>query len=117
MSEIVIKEITSKKELKKMLHLPWSLYKNDKNWIAPLKMALNDIFSPKHPFYETSRICSWMAFKDDKAIGRVIAVINDRHNEFHNEKQGFFGFFECIDDQFVADTLLETAEKWLKDNK
>ncbi|MFT6604597.1 MAG: hypothetical protein ACJARO_002120, partial [Bacteriovoracaceae bacterium] len=112
---VEIKEVITKKDLKNLLDLPWKLYRNDSNWVAPLKMALKDIFNPKHPFYETSKTKSWLAFDKGNIVGRVVAVVNDHHNKFHNEKVGFFGFFETINDDFIAHTLFETAEKWLKE--
>ncbi len=48
-------------------------------------------------------------------MGRIAAIHDERHNEFHEESTGFFGFFECIDDQEVANLMLETAGAWLKD--
>ena len=48
-------------------------------------------------------------------VGRIVAIINHRHNEFHAEKTGFFGFFECVEDQETADALLLTAEKWIRE--
>lgn len=110
---VEIKEVQTKKDLKKLLDLPWKLYRNDPKWVAPLRMALKDIFNPKHPFYETSRTKSWLALDKGVEVGRVMAVVNDHHNKFHSEKTGFFGFFEAINDDFIAHTLFETAEKWL----
>jgi GNAT superfamily N-acetyltransferase len=47
-------------------------------------------------------------------VGTVAAHINDRHNEFHGENIGFFGFFECINDYSVAEALFQTASDWCK---
>jgi hypothetical protein len=47
-------------------------------------------------------------------VGRIAAIHNRAHNEFHADKVGFFGFFETIDDQSVAKMLFETAASWLK---
>ena len=45
------------------------------------------------------------------------AIVNDNHNREHNENIGFFGFFECIDDQAVANALFDAAIGWLKEQK
>jgi hypothetical protein len=50
-----------------------------------------------------------------EVVGRIAAVHNRRHNEFQDENVGFFGFFDCVDDQSVANTLLDTASEWLKE--
>jgi GNAT superfamily N-acetyltransferase len=56
----------------------------------------------------------FLAEKDGKLAGRIAAIKNDLHIEYHKENVGFFGFFECIDDQEVANALFDTAKSWLK---
>ena len=58
-----------------------------------------------------------MAYRNDEPVGRIAAIKNDLHNKIHNENIGFFGFFECINDQEVANKLLDTAKEWLKKHK
>jgi hypothetical protein len=41
-------------------------------------------------------------------------VVDDHHNHFHKEQTGFFGFFECIDDQKIAHALLDEVTQWVK---
>jgi hypothetical protein len=108
-----IKSVSSQKELAAFIDLPWSLYAGDPNWVPPLRMAIADQLSPKHPFYETSDIAHWMAFRDGKAIGRISAVDNRAWNQFHEDKAGFFGFFECTDDSEAARALFDQAKTWL----
>ncbi|MBT3584565.1 MAG: hypothetical protein HN509_06645 [Halobacteriovoraceae bacterium] len=116
MNSYTLKEVTNKKELAAMIDLPWKLYANDPNWVPPLKMAVHDLFKPKHPFYETSELKSWMAEDAEGNIcGRIIAVVNDHYNKFHEQKIGFFGFFEAENNSFLAKTLFDAAEGWLKD--
>lgn len=57
-----------------------------------------------------------MAFRDKKIVGRVAAIVNHRYNKYHNEKTGFFGFFESINDFKVAKQLLDEARNYLKEN-
>ena len=56
----------------------------------------------------------WIAVKNAEVVGRVAAIINDNHNSFHNEKTGFFGFFESIDDKSVSAPLLDAALGFLR---
>lgn len=55
----------------------------------------------------------FLAFRDGRVAGRVMAIINHAHNEFHNERAGFFGFFEVENDAAAAKALLETARDWV----
>jgi len=69
-------------------------------------------FITAHPFLEHADIEFFMAKRDEEVVGTIAAFINHRHNDFHNENVGFFGFFEVLEDQEAAFALLETAEKW-----
>ncbi len=69
----------------------------------------------KNPFYKHSDAEFYLAERDGIVVGRIAAIINHNHNKEHGEKIGFFGFFECIDDQSVADALFDTVKKYLKE--
>jgi GNAT superfamily N-acetyltransferase len=69
----------------------------------------------KNPFYKNAEIALFIAEKDGKPAGRIAAIENRSHNQFHSDKTGFYGFFECMEDQAVANRLFETAERWLRD--
>jgi GNAT superfamily N-acetyltransferase len=73
----------------------------------------------KNPFFKRAEADYFIAERQDgrsaeRVVGRIAAIHNRAHNEFHEDKVGFFGFFECIDDQGVADQLFETAADWLR---
>lgn len=102
--------------LSQFVSLPFKLFGDDPNWVPPLRLqVLEDLDTRKNPFYRHADIILWNAFRDGKHVGRIAAVHDERHNEFHEENTGFFGFFECIDDQDVADALLNAASDWIKD--
>jgi GNAT superfamily N-acetyltransferase len=106
-----------KSGLKEFIDLPWSIYnsKEHPEWVPPLKMAVYEALdTKKNPFYKRATIQLFLAYKNGKAVGRIAAIDNTAHNEFHEEKTGFFGFFECTNDQDVANALFGAAEKWLK---
>ena len=55
----------------------------------------------------------FLALRDGKPVGRIAAIENRAHNEFHKDRVGFFGFFECMNDQEAANALFAAAETWL----
>jgi hypothetical protein len=57
----------------------------------------------------------FIAYKDGNPVGRIAAIVNEMHIKYHNDNCGFFGFFECIDDQEAANLLFTTAINWLKE--
>jgi len=105
----------SKGLISKFVKFPFDLYKDDPYWVAPLIMDQKKFFNKsKNPFYDHSEAQLFLAYKDGKIVGRISAQTNTQHNKTHNDKIGFFGFFECINDQKVADLLFDTAKEWLK---
>lgn len=114
-----IKEIflESSTDVNDFINFPWKLYKNNPNWTCSPKGSHKKILSSLHPFYQTSEYALWLAIRNSEVVGRIMAVVNHHHNSFHNERCGFFGFYESIDDLDVSNLLLTTAKNWLKNKK
>ena len=105
--------VDNKKKLKDFILLPFKLYKNEPNWIPPLIGDQKKFFNPKYiPYYYHSEVKLFLALKDGEPVGRISAHSNTQHNKEHNENIGFFGFFECIDNQEVANALFDAAFEW-----
>jgi hypothetical protein len=113
---IEIREVHDSAGKKQFINCQWDFYKGDKNWVPPIKMDRHKLLDvKKNPFYRHSEIQLFLAYSDGKIVGRIAAITNDNHNKIHNDKVGFFGFFECVDNQDVANALFAASEKWLKD--
>ena len=65
----------------------------------------------KNPFFEHAEAEYFLAERDGEVVGRIAAISNRLHNETHGDRVGFFGFFESIDDQAVADALLARGRR------
>ncbi len=112
---ITIKSVKNKQDLVRFIKFPFKLYKDDPYWVAPLIFEQKKYFDPaKNPYYEHSEVQLFLALKEGEIVGRITAHTNTQHNKFHNDKIGFFGFFECTNDQDAADALLSTAQEWLR---
>lgn len=117
MSNFIIKPIDSKKDKKAFVLFTQEVYKNNTNWVQPLTMDIMPKLDTKtHPFFLNGSMQLFMAYQvsDNKIVGRIAAITNKAHNDVHNDNVGFFGFFECINNQEVANLLFDTAAKWLK---
>jgi GNAT superfamily N-acetyltransferase len=68
----------------------------------------------KNPFFEHGEAEYFIAERNGETVGRIAAISNRLHNETHGDRVGFFGFFESIDDQAVADALFEAASGWCR---
>jgi GNAT superfamily N-acetyltransferase len=111
-----IHPVRSGRDRRGFLDLPYRLYRGHEHWIAPLRMSQKDILdTAHHPFYKTADVEMFLAERDGKAVGRIMAILNHAHNEFHGEKVGFFGFFEVERDMEAATALLDAARDWLRE--
>lgn len=115
LNDIVIRKVKKKKDIKTFIRLPFSLYDSSSNWVPPLISDMLKSFHPaKNPYYDHSEVQLFIALKEGAVVGRISAHTNKQHNLFHEDRVGFFGFFECINDEMVAAKLIETATEWLK---
>jgi hypothetical protein len=77
-------------------------------------MDVKKMLDPKkNPFFAHAEAEYFLAVRREEVVGRIAAIHNRTHNEFHEDKVGFFGFFECVNDQAVADALFAAAAEWL----
>lgn len=113
--DIEIKEVSTKREKLQFIKSQWKFYKNDPNFVPPV---ISDRFklldTETNPFYKHSELKLFVAFDHTgEVLGRIAGIINYNHNKTHNDKVGFFGFFESINDHNVARKLFESVENWL----
>jgi hypothetical protein len=95
--------------------LPYRIYRDDPNWVAPLLVERRMHFSKQHnPYFRHAEASFWLALRDGEPVGRISAQIDQLHLETHKDATGHFGCLEAIDDEAVFATLLETAEDWLR---
>ncbi len=115
MPSIVIREVQTKNDLRKFIKLPFKLYRNDQHYVPHLISDRKKFLNKQiNPFFQHGRVSYFVAYKDDILVGRIAGIVNDLHNEFHDERTGFFGFFDCINDNDVASGLLRAAEDFVK---
>jgi hypothetical protein len=113
---IEIVPVRDRREVRAFIRLPGRLYRDAPNWVAPLLMDEAKRFDPRrNPFYEHADVQLFLALRDGTPVGRLSAHIDHLYNDFHGEKTGFFGFFECIHDADVTHALFEAAETWLRE--
>lgn len=113
---IKLKEITSKRDLKKFVNFQFQLYENNKYWVPPLKKEeLFLINRDKNPAFDFCETKYWLAYRDEKIVGRIAGIINYKFNEKFNKKIMRFGWIDFIDDAEVCSSLLSAVENWAKE--
>lgn len=114
MKAIEIIEVRSKKDLYDFIRFPLSIYSKDPYYVPFLFTEMEKKFSKKNPFFLHANVKYFLAKYKGKSVGRITSIINYRHNEFHKENIGFFGFFESINNHEVASSLLDKVSETLK---
>lgn len=114
--DITIKQVSSVRRLKDFIFLPWKIYKTYPNWSPTLiSKEFRRLSKRKNPFFTHSDAALFIAYKLGKPVGRIAAIINNKHEALHHDGAGFFGFFESSEDYYVAKRLLMSAENWCKE--
>jgi hypothetical protein len=105
------------RRLSEFIDVPWRIpaIKNHPAWVPPLRMMVKDLVDTKaDPFYRRAERQLWVAYRNGVPVGRIGAIENRAHNEFHGDRVGFFGFFESTDEAEVARRLFDVAAGWLQ---
>ena len=112
---IIIKKVSSKKELKTFIRFNYELYKGNPYSVPDLyDDMLNTFSSKKNAAFEFCEAEYFLAYKENKVVGRVAAIINNRANQTWDKKEVRFGWIDFIDDEEVSSALLKAVEDWGK---
>ncbi len=109
---VTIKQAKSKADLKKFVKFPFSLYKDSPYWVPPIINDELESFNPdKNPVFKSAEASFYLAYKDDKIVGRVAAIVNWLEVKEQNLKKMRFGWFDFVDDFEVSEALLQKVEE------
>ncbi|MBM3163687.1 MAG: GNAT family N-acetyltransferase [Chlorobi bacterium] len=116
---IEIRQVRSKSERRQFITFAWQVYRNDpelkKYWVPPvISDYMKTLDKDVYPLYDHADLAMFTAWKDGRLSGTIAAIENRRHNDVHHDRVGFWGFFECFNDQQVADALFDAASRWLR---
>ncbi len=115
MATFEIKDVQTKKDLKKFISFPDQLYKGNPYRVPPLHdFEISTLDRTKNPAFDFCDAKYWLAYRDGKIIGRIAGIINRKSNEIWNEKNVRFGWIDFIEDQEVAEALLNKVIEWGK---
>jgi hypothetical protein len=113
---VSISEVKTKRDLARFIYLPLRLHRANPKWVPPVYMDEWKFFNPdKNKSFSYCDTILILAKKDNKVVGRVMGIIHRGYNELKGEKTGRFGWFDCIDDQEVAHTMLNYIQNWVAD--
>jgi GNAT superfamily N-acetyltransferase len=113
-AKVKIESVTTPRDLKEFIQLPYRLYNDDPLWVAPLRSEIRGQFDPeKNPLLDHCEYQLFLLKDEGRTIGRIAAFIDTLAVEYWGEKIGLFGYYECPDDPQAAALLLGSARDWL----
>ncbi|HTU15043.1 MAG TPA: hypothetical protein VMF31_07590 [Solirubrobacterales bacterium] len=114
MSNLVVREVENKRDLKKFVKVPFAVHKDHAEWVPPLILdRMQFLNRSKNPYFDHAEVKLLIAERDGVPVGRISAQIDQRWDEYRGGNDGQFGFFETIDDAEVANALLDAGCEWL----
>jgi ribosomal protein S18 acetylase RimI-like enzyme len=102
------------RDVDRFLRVPYGIYANDPNWVAPLLMDVRKVFQDENPLFEHATMQLWVARHHGRDVGRIAGILEQLHNQTHNERTAFFGFFECVEEPEAARRLFDTVSDWAR---
>ena len=115
MNQLIIKEVKTKSELNRFISFPDKLYKGNKFRVPQLHSIERSTLNPsKNPAFDYCEAKYWLAYNNNKVVGRITGIINKSANKTWNEKVVRFGWIDFIDDENVSEILIKQVEKWGK---
>jgi ribosomal protein S18 acetylase RimI-like enzyme len=113
MSEIVIRKVSTRSELKVFVDFPFQLYKGNAFWVPPLKFdEINTLRKDKNPAFSYCESEYWLAFNNNRPVGRIAGIINHKESDQLNTRLVRFGWIDFIDDPAVSRALIDTVAEW-----
>ncbi|WP_312764808.1 GNAT family N-acetyltransferase [Epilithonimonas sp.] len=118
MENIIIKQVVTESDLIKFIKFPMELYKNNPNFVPPLINDEKDIWNKdENPALLYSQAKQFLAYKNDKIVGRIAVMINNKEAQELGIKKVRFGWIDFIDDEEVSKALIDEAIKYAKENQ
>ena len=117
MSDVIIKKVSNRREMKAFVRFNYELYKDCPYAVPDLLEGTLDTFNPrKNAAFDFCEADCFLALREGKIVGRIAAIINHKANRTWGTNNARFGWIDFVDDEEVSRALLEAAEKWGRDH-
>lgn len=110
---LILKEVSTQKDLKNFIAFQYDLYKQNNYFIPPLRFdELKSLDKKVNPAFDFCESKYWLVYKDNHIVGRVAGIINSKFNNKFNKREARFGWIDFEDDTSISSLLIDTVEKW-----
>lgn len=113
---VQVRRVAGRRDIGRFIAVAHHAQGHDPHWVAPLDfLERARLDARRNPWFHHGEAAFWIAERNGRAVGRISAQVDRTHLDLRKDDTGFFGFFECEDDQDTADALFREAFLWLKD--
>ncbi|MFA5102926.1 MAG: GNAT family N-acetyltransferase [Candidatus Thermoplasmatota archaeon] len=116
-NDLRVYSVTSPKDLKTFYQMAFQVYRGNPCWVPPFWQEMKGFFKKQNLFWSHAEAALFIAKRNDTVIGRIAAIIDHAYCKAVGEDIGYFGFFECINDDACASALFQVAQDWLTSKK
>jgi GNAT superfamily N-acetyltransferase len=110
---VIVQPVTTRRQLKQFVKLPYRLYRGDPNWVPQLLVDdYKKLDRSKHPFFQHAEAEFFLATREGRPVGRIAAMQDRLWEQVHGERTAYWGWFECENDREVAAALFDAARRW-----
>jgi len=115
--ELRIERVTSKRDLRNFIYLPFEIYQDNPYWVPPLLLdEYASLRKDKNPAFDFCQAEYWLAYRDGKIVGRIAGIINPKANEKWGHSYARFGWVDFVEDYAVAEVLFAAVIDWAKEH-
>jgi GNAT superfamily N-acetyltransferase len=113
MSPVEVRPVRSAREKRLFLTFPWRIYARDPLWVPPLLSERAKTLDPKRGvFFKRGEAECFIAWQGGAPVGTICAAEDRAYNARMGQRECMFGFFECVDDAEVAESMFGAVERW-----
>lgn len=111
--ELTVERVSGHRDWRDFFAVAGYVQSSDPRWVPPLQHERRRQWSPRHPAFLTLQAQAFVARRGSQPVGTISAQVDALLEPMDGKRIGYFGQFECVDDQAVADALLDQARQWL----
>lgn len=115
MTSIEVRPVRTDPERRTFLTFPWRIYRHDSLWVPPLLPRRAETLHPERgAFLRRGEAGFFIAWQGGRPVGTICAGEDPPTNTFRGRRDCVFGFFECVNDDAVAEALFRQAREWAR---
>lgn len=112
---LAVSQVRDRRDHAAFVDLPYRLYRDDSNWVPPLRSQESDRWSPRrNPALAHRQWARWVVQRGGTVAGRIMAAYDPEFARRWQPGAGFFGFLECERDAAAAKALFDACHAWLR---